>query len=526
MITPLEYHRETKHGLRGYARSPGQMEWETQPDPFRRFEGAEQIDLPFMEGDPELSADRLFSGSDTPVPVTIENIAGMLELSLGLSCWKEVPGARWALRMNPSSGNLHPTESYLVLPEMEGHPAAVYHYAPLTHSLERRFSLSQFRAGTGFFLGLTAIFWRESWKYGERAFRYCNHDAGHAAAAVCFAAKLCGWNARICETGDDQIKTLLGLEDTDWYEEESEHPDMLLWIGAGDPVVHPEQQLFEIAKSGVPIGKPNRLSPKHRIWDRITDVAEATPRTGRLTPPLWAKSPPTLSKHPRTGADIIRQRRSAVSMEMSRSRLTEQQFRQVLTTLLPRAGMAPFDLTLGAPRIHPVFFIHNVEGFEPGLYLQLRNFQHRQQLADALNADFQWKEVDETLGLYLLQRGMFRNEAAQLSCGQAICGNGALAVAMLGRFADEIGEDPGRYRELFWEAGMLGQVLYLQAEMSGQRGTGIGCYFDDPVHQLLGITDESYQSIYHFTLGSPVDDERISSLEPYFHLPELRTVQK
>ena len=73
---------------------------------------------------------------------------------------------------------------------------------------------------------------------------------------------------------------------------------------------------------------------------------------------------------------------------------------------------------------------------------------------------------------------------------------------------------------------MLGQVLYLQAEMSGQRGTGIGCYFDDPVHQLLGITDESYQSIYHFTLGSPVDDERISSLEPYFHLPESRTVQK
>ena len=32
-------------------------------------------------------------------------------------------------------------------------------------------------------MALTSITWREAWKYGERAFRYCNHDVGHAQHA-------------------------------------------------------------------------------------------------------------------------------------------------------------------------------------------------------------------------------------------------------------------------------------------------------------------------------------------------------
>src|SRR5437660_12483691 len=33
-----------------------------------------------------------------------------------------------------------------------------------------------------FLVGLSSIHWREAWKYGERAFRYCQHDVGHALA--------------------------------------------------------------------------------------------------------------------------------------------------------------------------------------------------------------------------------------------------------------------------------------------------------------------------------------------------------
>ncbi len=71
------------------------------------------------------------------------------------------------------------------------------------------------------------------------------------------------------------------------------------------------------------------------------------------------------------------------------------------------------------------------------------------------------------------------------------------------------------YRELLREAGLVGQVLYLEAEAAEVRGTGIGCFFDDPVHQLFGLTGQRYQSVYHFTIGMPISDARIETGPPY-----------
>jgi hypothetical protein len=62
---------------------------------------------------------------------------------------------------------------------------------------------------------------------------------------------------------------------------------------------------------------------------------------------------------------------------------------------------------------------------------------------------------------------------------------------------------------------MLGQVLYLEAEAAGIRGTGIGCFFDDEMHALLGIRDREWQSLYHFTAGGAVDDARLTTLPAY-----------
>jgi hypothetical protein len=68
------------------------------------------------------------------------------------------------------------------------------------------------------------------------------------------------------------------------------------------------------------------------------------------------------------------------------------------------------------------------------------------------------------------------------------------------------------YRRLFWETGLIGQVLYLEAVAAGVRATGIGCFFDDPVHQIMGFKDASFQSL---TTGGPVEDPRLTTLPPY-----------
>jgi hypothetical protein len=102
--------------------------------------------------------------------------------------------------------------------------------------------------------------------------------------------------------------------------------------------------------------------------------------------------------------------------------------------------------------------------------------------------------------------------ARSLHCHQDIAANACFALGMLAEYDSVIADDAAAYRDLHREAGLIGQVLYLQAEAHGLRGTGIGCFFDDPVHQLLGLADETFQTIYHFTVGLPLDDARIETI--------------
>jgi len=91
---------------------------------------------------------------------------------------------------------------------------------------------------------------------------------------------------------------------------------------------------------------------------------------------------------------------------------------------------------------------------------------------------------------------------------------------MMARFRENIETLPFNYRLLHWEAGMIGQALYLDAEMRGLRGTGMGCFFDDITHKILGLSDMTFQDLYHFSIGRPVEDRRLITLPPYHHLKE------
>ena len=62
---------------------------------------------------------------------------------------------------------------------------------------------------------------------------------------------------------------------------------------------------------------------------------------------------------------------------------------------------------------------------------------------------------------------------------------------------------------------MIGHVLYLGAEAAGVRTTGMGCFFDDAMHQALGLTNRRFQTIYHFTVGGAVEDDRLTTLPAY-----------
>ena len=62
-------------------------------------------------------------------------------------------------------------------------------------------------------------------------------------------------------------------------------------------------------------------------------------------------------------------------------------------------------------------------------------------------------------------------------------------------------------------------MLYLEAEACGMRGTGIGCFFDDPFHEVVGLVGEAFQTLYHFTVGLPKADTRLGSAPAYQDRP-------
>jgi SagB-type dehydrogenase family enzyme len=525
----LEYHQRSKHCLDRYAPGPGRLDWATQPDPFRRFAGAQTIRLPLAADSLSTRYNALRRG-ELPAPhaFDLRGIATLFELSLGLSAWKAFGASRWALRCNPSSGNLHPTEGYLLCPDLPGVPAGVHHYASREHLLERRAALDDPRwsdvfANRGVVLGLSSIHWREAWKYGMRAWRYCQHDCGHAIAALCYAATALGWRTRVLtDAGDETIAALLGLDRASDFgvAAEREAPDALLWVGAAaSPPILPG--LSEALRAATWCGRANRLSPAHVSWpdidaiDRATRKPETSEAPAAEPPPLPGPAEPALDL---PFAALARQRRSAVDFD-GETRIDAAAFFAMLDALLARPNSPPWLALAAPPRVHLALAVHRVTDLEPGLYAFVREPAALPGLRAAMRPQWLWRKHGPVhLPLYLLLPHDLRAAAKTICCHQDIAADSCFALSMLA----DIGlarDERWRYRHLYWECGMVGHVLYLEAEAAGVRATGIGCYFDDEMHALLGIGDARWQSLYHFTVGGPVEDARLTTLPPYAFQP-------
>jgi SagB-type dehydrogenase family enzyme len=545
-----EYHDGTKHHFHQFARSLGYLDWAAQPRPFRAFRGAPEFALyPSPSAARDGYAPRavtyadLFEADGGVVAPGAGAIGDLIRHALGLSAWKRLGAARWALRVNPSSGNLHPTEAYVICGASPGLGAApaVYHYAADRHVLEARCAFAEGAwarayAGSGpvMLIALTSIHWREAWKYGERAFRYCQHDVGHAIAAVGLAARLHGWRARLLpEWSHRDIAALTGIDrDEDFVDAEREEPACLMAIDSRaapsavermpspapcGPTHADRERFVEAVRAGRWSGRASQLSEDHVEWTFIDRVARATEDEGRPDVPP-ADLPPatdaarTASEH--DARALILRRRSALDFD-GRSTMARQAFFDMLSRVMPRSH-APWNILWWTPRIHLAIFVHRVDGVAPGVYLLAREARAIDRLRAACTRELLWEAAHEDLPFVRLARGDYRRSAARLSCDQAIAADGFFSLAMIADFDGSLAEHGASfYRHLFWESGVVGQVLYLEAEAAGARATGIGCFYDDPVHDVLGLADHAFQSLYHFTAGMPVEDARLTTEPGY-----------
>jgi SagB-type dehydrogenase family enzyme len=163
-------------------------------------------------------------------------------------------------------------------------------------------------------------------------------------------------------------------------------------------------------------------------------------------------------------------------------------FEQLAAILETATGALSADFT-SARFIQLYLYVHRVDGLPPGVY----RF---------------WPESAE---LELIRSGDQRVAAAGLSLGQDLAGNACVAFSMIGdinRATSAHGERG--YRYVHFEAGAIGHRLYLASEALGLGATGIGAFYDDEVHRYLNLEPGQGQVVYHFAIGYPIIDSRLS----------------
>ncbi len=498
------YHQATKHTYQSVRANARYLDWHNQPDPFRSYEGASRINLPPEPGFPEIGTFDAIAAlaeseneSERQEKIVLDQdwLSRFLWHSMAVSAWKKIPGtgARYSLRVNPSSGNLHPTETYVALRAFSGLDEGLYHYRADLHAVELRSrgAWTQHLARaletpwvseSRLIVGFTSIFWREAWKYSERAYRYCCHDLGHAMMSALLAARALGLTGGVvAHFSDLRLARSMGLAQSD------EAPMAFL-------VFPPLKSSIE--SSSTPVGPfagiPNELSREEVPYELLLGMHAATilpDPAGPLPRVSAAKQGIAVGNAPVPDAardaafgSTARRRRSALDFDARTPPMSRDELEQLLD-FATRDWRADWrgnfegetsQSESGADLVELYLYVHRVSDCEPGVY--------------------RWHRVNRKLEQ--LHRGNVQRVAAFLSLEQALAGNSCFTVSMIADLSDATRVFGNRgYRYVFFEAGAIGQKLYVGAEALGWNATGIGAFYDDDVHRYLGFLEEGADSV-------------------------------
>lgn len=152
-------------------------------------------------------------------PVSLEELSTLIYYSAGL---KNYSPPYQGTRFYPSAGSRYPLELYLISQNSEL-PNGIYHYNIRSHSLEVLDTLEHydpescfnqdFINKSGVIFLVSAVFIRNTMKYGTRGYRHILMEAGHMAQnfwLICSALDL-----GVCGVGgfvDDKLHKLLDLD--------------------------------------------------------------------------------------------------------------------------------------------------------------------------------------------------------------------------------------------------------------------------------------------------------------------------
>ncbi|MBI2491068.1 MAG: SagB/ThcOx family dehydrogenase, partial [Candidatus Rokubacteria bacterium] len=427
----------------------------------------------------------------------------------GVTKKKTYPGGGEVLfRAAASTGALYQTEVYVAAGAVEGLAPGLYHFCPGDFTLRRlragdvRGALAAAaadetvarRAAT---IVLTAIYWRNTWKYQARGWRHLFWDSGTLLANLLAAGGTLGLAPRLL-TGfaDAAINRLLGVDAT------REAALELVTVGPETAPAPPVAAFDDIQHAYMPLSSDQVDYPLLRemhtasMLDTPDDVRawragsaawsvagvgaggwgrpprpvvqgtegssaadEQAPRPvdsvvegGAPSPPPRPQPevalPPPRAVSGRGLGETIQQRGS--TRQFGHTALTAE---ELATALWAATRGVDADVPSGLVDLYLI--VNAVDGVAPGAYAY-------------------WPEAH---ALELLKRGEFRREAAYLCLEQPLAGDAAAVIFFLARLdalLEAFGNRGARLANL--EAGIAGGRAYLAAYAQGFGASGLTFY--------------------------------------------------
>jgi SagB-type dehydrogenase family enzyme len=463
------YHQLTRHTRRSVRESGHTLDWANKPFPFKVYPEAPAVPLDRELAPPvRATLPALVAGPARGDTVSLERLAQCLFFAAGLTRRRAYPGGELHFRAAASTGALYEIEVYVVAGAVAGLEPGVYHFGPGDFAL-RRLRDADHRAALAAAAGapdavraapvtlvLSAIYWRNTWKYRARAYRHFFWDSGTLLANLLATAASLDLPARVLlGFADAAVDALLGLD------ARHETSLVLIPLGADAPPPPSAPATGPVAWTSLPLSRHQRDEPLVR--QALTGSALADGAAARawsapgpsLAPDALAGSTPPAGPAGRPLGETILRRGS--TRRFARVALAEADLAALLAAAVQPL---PLDVERGpAPLVDVYLLVHAVTGLEPGAYYRASDGR-----------------------LELLRAGDFRAEGGYLCLEQALGADASVVVFFLADLAPVLARHGERgYRAVNLAAGLLGGRMYLAAYALGFGATGLTFYDDDVV---------------------------------------------